>query len=92
MILWLLFTVMDFAVATMILLTHTGVLDSWRLLLSAAAYLIGKGIMFQGSLLSLLDIVCGLYLLIMLFGVRTFFDYAIFAYLLYKVLMYFILR
>jgi len=92
MLLWLLFTVLDFFIAGSVLLTHFGVLDSWRILFSGAVYLIGKGFMFQGSFLSILDIVCGVYLLLMLLGVRSFIDYIVFGYLIYKVLIYFILR
>jgi hypothetical protein len=87
MVLWLLLTVMDFAVGIVVLATQLGLLDSWRVLLSSAIYLAGKAFIFKGDFLSIIDAIAGAYIFLMIFGVRTFFAYVILGYVLYKVIL-----
>jgi len=91
MVLWLFFTILDFAVSIIVLGEQLGWFGSWRLLFSSGIYLLGKGFVFRGDLLSILDMVCGAYILFMILGLRTFIAYIIVGYLIYKVLMYFIM-
>jgi hypothetical protein len=79
-------------VALGVLFTQVGVLDSWRVLFSGGIYLIGKGLFFPTSFLSIIDILCGVYILAMIFGLKTIGAYFIVGYMLYKVLLFVILR
>jgi hypothetical protein len=87
MVIALLLSLMDFLVALVVLLDQAGVLHSWRALFSAGAYLLGKGLLFQGSVLSIIDMACGVYVLLMILGVHSVVSYVVFGYLLYKVLI-----
>ena len=91
MVLWLILTIVDFLISIVVLLSQVGIVDSWRLLLSAAIYLAGKGIIFRGDLLSILDIVSAAIIVLVLFGVKTFLTYIVIGYLLYKVVVFFLM-
>jgi hypothetical protein len=91
MVLWIALTILDFLVASGVLFIQIGAFDSWRILFSGGIYLIGKGLFFPTSMLSIIDIFCGIYILLMIFGLHTFLGYVIVAYLLYKVLLFVIL-
>lgn len=89
--LWFLLTVMDLLVAVSLVLAQVGLLDSFRILLTSAIYLAAKGYVFKGDLLSILDMLSAAYIVLMMFGVKTFLAYFVVAYLLYKVVVYFLM-
>ena len=74
----------DFLVAVMLTLGHFDVIGG-RFLIAPAIYLIGKGLLFPKDVASIIDIVAGLYLLLILFfGIHTFLAYIFAAYLMQK--------
>ena len=89
--LWFLLTILDLLVAVSLVLTQIGLLDSVRILLTSVIYLAAKGYVFKGDLLSILDVVSALYIVLMMFGIRTFLAYFVVAYLMYKVVVYFLM-
>lgn len=69
MLIWF-FTVLDVLVFFIVLFAQFGIFEHWRLLLAGAGYLILKGLAFKGDLLSTIDLVFGIYILLMLIGAR----------------------
>jgi hypothetical protein len=74
------------------LATHFGLLYEWRITFLSVAYLIGKGLVFRESFLSLLDILAGIYFILIMLGVRTFLVYAFALVLAYKLVTSLIMR
>ena len=84
MLIWF-FTILDAIVLVIVLLAQLGVWDHWRFILGGAGYLILKGLAFRGELLSTVDLVFGVYMLIMLLGARWFITWLLVAWLIYKI-------
>ncbi|MBN1792160.1 hypothetical protein JW826_00535 [Candidatus Woesearchaeota archaeon] len=82
----------DVTFAILMLLTHLGVLHSWRAALGGAFFWMGKGILFRGSFLSVLDFIAGLYFILVMFGVHSSLVYVFLAIMLYKFTISLILR
>ncbi|MBT5023395.1 hypothetical protein HOK51_10905 [Candidatus Woesearchaeota archaeon] len=61
----------DLLSALAIVLLHYDFLITWRIGLLFCAYLIIKGYLFLPDVNSVLDILCGVYMFIMLFGITT---------------------
>jgi hypothetical protein len=83
---------LDLLFAGMMLATHFGWMHSWRFALMGAAYLIGKGIMFRGSFLSIMDVAAGVYFILMMLGVHTSLVYLFFGIMIYKFAVSLIMR
>jgi len=84
MIMFILLGLLDTIIGSLMLMTHLGILNEWRIAIVGAAYLIGKGIIFRGSFLSVLDILAGIYFILVMLGIRTFLVYVFFLVLIYK--------
>lgn len=67
-----------------LVLIDLGMLDSWRLLIAIAFYLIGKAFMFKDTM-SILDGIVGLYAILLIFGFNFWFIYFVIMYGIYKV-------
>ncbi|MAE13531.1 hypothetical protein CMO92_03120 [Candidatus Woesearchaeota archaeon] len=91
MIVWL-FHIADLFVLVTMVGTHLGLLDSWRALLGGAAYLLGKGWFYRGDFMSMIDMVLGIYLIMMLFGAAWTLTWIAVAWFLYKFIVAFVLR
>jgi len=65
-------------------------LISWRVSFGLAVYLIAKGYLFKADFLSLIDLLMGVYMIMAMFGIKTFLVYIFFAYTLYKVIISFV--
>lgn len=92
MVFFLLLGLLDALVAALMLATHFGLLQEWRIVLIAASYLIGKGIILRGSLLSYIDIATGIYFILIMLGVHTFLVYVFAIFLCYKFLTSLLMR
>ena len=74
---------MDLLTAVLAVFVHIGFLPGGILKLFIA-YLLLKGIIFVRSFSSILDIVCAIYLIMMVFGFKSFFIYLVALYLFQK--------
>ncbi len=83
---------LDLLFAGLMLATHFGWLHSWRFAFMGAAYLIGKGILFRGSFLSVLDVAAGIYFILIMLGVHTSLVYFFLAIMIYKFVVSLIFR
>lgn len=92
MVMFILLGLMDALVAALMLSMHLEIIAGWRLAIIGALYLIGKGIVLRGSFLSILDILAGVYLILMLAGLRTFLAYIFAAVLVYKLIASLVMR
>lgn len=87
MLIWI-FTFLDIFVLFTLLVTHFHWLVSPMLILLSFIYLIAKGIIFFGELLSMLDLVIAIYFVLFVFGIS--FDLLFYfgvVFLIYKILM-----
>ena len=84
MLLWL-FNLLDLIVAINLIAAHFGAFQI--IALFSMIYLIGKGIIFIKDPFSILDIIIGLYFIILLLGIKTFLTWIFFAYLIYKIVV-----
>ena len=73
----------DFLSAIVVILLHYDVIG-WRIGLLFAAYLMIKGWLFREDINSLLDMLCGAYMFVMLFGFTTIVTWIIVVYLFQK--------
>lgn len=73
----------DLLATIVVLLVHYDFLG-WRWALCFAAYLIIKGWAFRESIMSVADILCGIYLFIMMFGLTTIVSWVVAIYLFQK--------
>ncbi len=73
----------DLLAAVVVVMMHYD-LVGWRIGLLFAAYLLIKGFMFKGDFSSILDMVCGAYIIIMMFGLTTIVDWIVVLYLFQK--------
>ncbi len=92
MVIFLLLGIADLVTAGLMLLMHLNVLHEWRLVIIGAVYLVGKGVMLRGSLLSILDILAGVYIVLLMLGLRTILVYVFILVLGYKFLVSLIMR
>ncbi|MBN1645636.1 hypothetical protein JW868_01200 [Candidatus Woesearchaeota archaeon] len=72
------------AVVAIIMLLELWDVSPWRLSLTAAFYLIFKGIAFRGSWMSTMDIAWGVYIILMMLGVHFFMTWVFLVYGVYK--------
>jgi len=75
--------VLDFLSGIIMVLLHFGIIP-WNVAFGFALYLILKGIVFKSDFMSLFDLLMGVYMILMLFGIRTFITYIFAGYSLYK--------
>ena len=73
----------DIIITAILILLHYDLIG-WRIGLTAASYLIIKAIVFKGNITSIIDGVCGVYIIIMCFGLSTIISWIIAIYLLQK--------
>ncbi|MBW2967462.1 hypothetical protein KY362_03165 [Candidatus Woesearchaeota archaeon] len=59
-------------------------LISWRIGIIFVAYLIMKGWLLRGDINSIMDVLCGLYVFVMLFGFTTIVSWVVAIYLFQK--------
>ena len=92
MFMFLFLGLIDAIIAALMLATHFSLLHEWRLAIMSAAYLIGKGLLFRKSFLSYLDMMAGIYFILIMLGVRTIFVYVFALVLGYKLMTSLIMR
>ncbi|MBN2459920.1 hypothetical protein JXB28_06570 [Candidatus Woesearchaeota archaeon] len=92
MVFFLFLGLLDSLVAALMLATHFGLLQEWRIAFMGAAYLIGKAILLRGSFLSYLDIAAGIYFILIMLGVHTFLVYVFALLLCYKFITSLLMR
>jgi hypothetical protein len=92
MVIFIFLGALDFVFAVLMLLTHFGVLHSWRMAFVAAVFWMGKSIIFRGSFLSVLDFLSGIYFLLVMLGVQTALIYLFLGLMLYKFIISLALR
>ncbi|HII72261.1 TPA: hypothetical protein HA265_05905 [Candidatus Woesearchaeota archaeon] len=74
----------DLLAAAVVLLLHYDIFVGWRIGLVFSMYLIIKGWIFRTDFTSFIDIICGIYLFIMIFGLTTIVSWAVAIYLFQK--------
>jgi hypothetical protein len=82
----------DLFFAIMMLLAHYEVLASWRIAVAALIYWSVKGIILRGSILSFIDVLAGVYFVMIMLGVQTPIVYLFLGMMLYKMIVSLILR
>jgi hypothetical protein len=92
MVFFILLGLMDFIFSVLMLLTHFGVLHSWRMALVGAFFWMGKSIMFRGSFLSVLDFLAGLYFIFVMLGLKTSLVFLFLGIMTYKMVVSIVLR
>lgn len=73
----------DLLSAVTIVLVHYDIIG-WRIGFIFVAYLLIKGWLFRTDINSIMDILCGIYLFVMLFGFTTIISWVVAIYLLQK--------
>jgi hypothetical protein len=73
----------DLLAAVVVILLHYDILG-WRIGFIFVAYLIIKGWLFRTDINSIMDILCGLYMFVMLFGFTTIITWVVAIYLFQK--------
>ena len=84
MVMFLLLGFIDVVVGALMLATHLGFLHEWRIAIMGTIYLIAKSIALRGSFLSILDILAGVYFILIMLGARTFLVYVFLILMIYK--------
>jgi hypothetical protein len=77
------FGIADLLTAIIIVLLQFSIV-SWNIAFIFAAYVIVKGLIFRDSIASYLDIGCGIYMIMMFFGLKIFLAYIVALYLAQK--------
>ena len=75
---------MDFLSAIALILLHYNVIH-FQLGIIFACYLIFKGIIFMGDFASIVDLLCGVYMVLMLFHIHFFMTWVFFVWEMQKV-------
>ena len=90
MLIWL-FTLMDLFVLFTLIVTHYNWIVSPVLILLSFLYLVAKGVIFFGEILSIFDLLVALYFVLIVFGIHfnLLFYFGV-VLLLYKIIMGFI--
>ena len=87
MLLWIFFVGDLFSLITMLGM-HFHFISGWRWPIWCILYLVGKGVMFHGDVLSMIDMTVAFYILMMLiFHISWFLTYIFAIFLLYKLAM-----
>ena len=73
----------DLLTAAAVILLHYDILG-WRIGLVFVAYLMIKGWLFRQDINSIMDILCGIYMFVMLFGFTTIISWVVAIYLFQK--------
>ena len=90
MLIWIL-TLLDLFSLFILIVTHYGWIVSPILILLSFVYLVGKGIIFFGEILSILDLFVALYFVLFVFGLQfNLLFYFSVMFLLYKIIMGFV--
>lgn len=92
MVMFILLGFIDVIVGALMLATHLGLLHEWRIAIMGAIYLIAKAIALRKSFLSVLDILAGIYFILMMLGVRTFLVYVFLLIMIYKFVVSLMMR
>lgn len=92
MIFFILLGLVDTIIGALMLATHLGVLHEWRIAIMSFTYLLGKSLVMRGSLLNYIDILAGIYFILIMLGVRTILVYAFALVLAYKLMASLIMR
>jgi len=88
---FLIFQFLDLLTAFVLVSAEFGIVSN-QILFYHASYLIGKAIWFFKDPFSWIDGAIGIYLILMIFGVRSFLSYIFALYFVYKCIMYWIYR
>jgi len=75
--------VADLLSAIVVILLHYDILG-WRVGIIFVAYLVLKGWLFRADINSIMDILCGVYMFVMLFGFTTIVTWVVAIYLFQK--------
>jgi len=89
MLMWI-FTALDIFVLITLFLTHYNWLLSPLMIFLSFIYLVFKGILFFGEIMSTIDLLIAIYLILMVFGLKTFIFYFIVFWFLYKIFFAFV--
>ena len=92
MIMFLILGFIDVIIGALMITTHLSLLHEWRIAIMGAAYLIGKGAVLHGSFLSILDILAGVYFILIMLGVRIVLVYVFVLVFVYKFITSLIMR
>ncbi len=76
--------VMDLLSAAVVMMLHYDFLIGWRIGFLFVAYLVIKGWLLRTDINSIMDILCGLYMFVMLFGFTTIVSWVVAVYLFQK--------
>ena len=89
MLIWI-FALLDLFALFTLVVTHYGWIVSPLLIILSFLYLVGKGIIFFGELLSIFDVIIAFYFILFVFGVtfNLLFYFGV-VILLYKIIMSF---
>ena len=79
-----LFGIADLLSAVVVVMLHYDFFITWRIGFLFVAYLLIKGWMFREDINSIMDILCGMYMLVMLFGFTTIISWVVAIYLFQK--------
>ncbi len=79
-----LFGIADLLSAAVVIMLHYDIFITWRIGLFFVSYLLIKGWIFREDLNSIMDILCGLYIFVMLFGFTTIISWVVAIYLFQK--------
>ena len=91
MLIWIL-TLLDLFSLFILIVTYYGWIVSPILILLSFVYLVGKGIIFFGEILSILDLLIAIYFALLIFGIHfnLLFYFGV-VFLLYKIIMGFLM-
>jgi hypothetical protein len=73
----------DLLATVVVILAHYHVIG-WKIIFIFSLFLIIKGWLFRESIMSLVDILCGLYIFVMMFGFTTIISWVVAIYLFQK--------
>ncbi|MFC1723882.1 hypothetical protein ACFL0V_07110 [Nanoarchaeota archaeon] len=76
--------ILDMLTMIVVILMHYDIFIGWRIGFLFAGYLILKGILFRGDFASIVDIVCGAWMIVMIFGVSIFVTWIVVVWLFQK--------
>jgi len=83
--LYIIFQFLDFLTAIVVAGAHYNLI-SWKLLIYHAIYLILKGVIYWRSWMSWIDIIVGIYIILMIFGLHGWMTWISICYFVYKAL------
>ncbi|MBU1199410.1 MAG: hypothetical protein KKF46_03605 [Nanoarchaeota archaeon] len=92
MILFIFLGFIDVLAGAFMIATHLNFLNELKIALIFAFYLIMKAVIFRKSFLSILDLLAGIYFLLVMAGVRTFLVYVFALIMIYKFVVSLMMR